>query len=432
MRLSAATVASASVAILVGISSPARAFRTASDLPEHEGTPYVRWATSELPYRVHAQVPAAVGLSDFERATSRALAAWEQPSCAELSFDGLGTTSSEARSGDERVTVQFLRSWLERGFSADAAATTDVLYQRGEDGRWRIVDADILLNEQGFAWTTEGRDGARDVQAVLTHEAGHVLGLLHPCEPGGADGAPACGSSPGVEATVMYPLYTGEGQRRLSDDDEAGVCFLYEQRGCTALGCPSGMNCVGGSCRMTCGGAACGAGERCAMDRCVPMDCVGSGCEGCLGPACQTELGETGDPCEAAATCRTGYCSQAGYCTSECRDDGTCSPGFTCATTTTYAECRPEAGVFGASCEAESDCQSGFCLGGDATEPACTRRCDGLRADCPHGFACGEVDDEVVCTPITSAGCAVTEPGVTGTLFLIIFLLLGLARRRTR
>gem|GEM_PF-6509523 len=73
-----------------------------------------------------------------------------------------------------------------------------------------IVEGDVVMNT-GIApnqWHTEGRD--IDVESVMLHENGHVLGLGH------TDDFDA----------VMYPSYRAR-QRELGDDDIAGVSFLY-------------------------------------------------------------------------------------------------------------------------------------------------------------------------------------------------------------
>jgi hypothetical protein len=59
-----------------------------------------------------------------------------------------------------------------------------------------------------------------DVQNTATHEAGHFIGLAHPC-----NGA----SCAGVPMTTMYP-YAGPGdtsKRNLTPDDVSGLCAIY-------------------------------------------------------------------------------------------------------------------------------------------------------------------------------------------------------------
>jgi hypothetical protein len=88
-----------------------------------------------------------------------------------------------------------------------------------------------------------GQAGAcvyQDLQNTLTHEAGHLVGLAHPC---GDAGEMACAAN---DPRTMAPTtFVGETQKRtLSADDIAGVCAIYPP--------PSGG--------CGCGGSGTGAG----------------------------------------------------------------------------------------------------------------------------------------------------------------------------
>src|SRR5262249_17023075 len=147
--------------------------------------------------------------------------------------------------GDGINTIQWIFSgWTSRGLDPSAAGATDVQYEKGADGKWVIVEADIYLNAENHRWVASGTPptGLRDLASVLTHEMGHLLGLLHPCEPGGADGAPDCATDPAFAQATMYPIYD-PAEVSLGDDDEAGACFLYPGNACEVAGCPAGMAC---------------------------------------------------------------------------------------------------------------------------------------------------------------------------------------------
>lgn len=95
----------------------------------------------------------------------------------------------------------------------------------------RITGASILLNFDNF--NAPGKVSL-DVQSLLLHELGHVLGLLHSCNgSGGADtdvtSAVNCSLAP-VEYlnAVMFPaLFVGQVRRALTQNDYNRINCLY-------------------------------------------------------------------------------------------------------------------------------------------------------------------------------------------------------------
>jgi hypothetical protein len=98
------------------------------------------------------------------------------------------------------------------GGTADTIALTTVTY---DVDKGDIYDADIEVNSANNTLTTTDTPGPDDVdlQAVLTHEAGHFLGLAHTA----------------AQPATMVPDYT-KGTidiRTLQPDDEAAICLAY-------------------------------------------------------------------------------------------------------------------------------------------------------------------------------------------------------------
>lgn len=99
--------------------------------------------------------------------------------------------------------------WRYRGVDATLAKTS-VTYseQTGE-----IYDADIEINTAFNEVTISNEDVRYDLQAILTHEVGHFIGIAH---------------SPDSTA-VMFASYSpgSTAQRNLAPDDIDAVCSIY-------------------------------------------------------------------------------------------------------------------------------------------------------------------------------------------------------------
>ena len=123
-----------------------------------------------------------------------------------------------------------------------AALALTTVWARASTGE--IIDADIEINAVNNLWADVVAHpelvDRHDLQNVLTHEIGHLLGLDHSCltSTGGVtrpnDNAgqpvPDCATaSASVRATTMFPsAAAAEVERRtLEPDDRAGVCGLY-------------------------------------------------------------------------------------------------------------------------------------------------------------------------------------------------------------
>lgn len=110
-------------------------------------------------------------------------------------------------------TVIFVSDWAARRLPRDAFGLT-LVWHSPDTGE--IYDADMQINETlGTLAICNGTcpSGRVDLQNVMTHEAGHFLGLGH---------------SDRNEATMAALASAGEIRKRdLADDDRDGLCSIY-------------------------------------------------------------------------------------------------------------------------------------------------------------------------------------------------------------
>jgi len=326
------------VAVAVASSaSEASAYRTFADDPEvvvsarHRGDT-VRWELNAA--------PGDDAFAAVEDAATIAFATWTAPACTALRADYAGRARDPAGAGDARNTVEIVREgWVARGFPPGRAATTDVQLRVAEGvvpAQAEIAEADLYLNFEEFAFGVGGATMSDlDLQGVLTHEIGHVLGLLHPCEELPAGDEPSCSGTPDAQLSVMYPTYVGPSQRELDADDVDAICFLYPAADCPPS-CGVARECVAGSCAACalpdCSfpPASCGASGECAVGVCARHVEVAGECvpEGELGGACSAST----DCASRLCLTRVGSTPIEGYCTSACAADADCTGMQRCGT----------------------------------------------------------------------------------------------------
>ncbi len=307
---------------------------------------------------------------------------WTTPDCmsATARYDGLTDelpSSSDAPGADDPV-VDNVIAWRESDWthgSEAVAVTATSFISTGTGKPPAIVAATMWLNGQHWTWVTGATEGRRiNAFSVFLHEGGHYWGLGHTAIP----------------MSVMNESYSRD-LTGLAPDDIEGICSLYalgEAENCAEQPCPSGYDCVDGSCLWDRVGASPGGemdGGCVQVERCdggPPGDDVNDpdDADGCV---------MDGDCASGHERCVAGRCMRlADPPPAMCMRDGQCGADEACRAGTCVADdpARSVGLPVGSDCALDSDCESGLCrLSGEATQ--CTDFCENDR-DCGEAWRC--------------------------------------------
>ena len=193
--------------LVLGVSSSAVAFETnGKKWPE---MPIKYWINPEECPVIEDQIGTEISIVDvMEHATAQ----WSTVSCAEVSFQYMGTTD-ETWGPDSQNTVYCVSNPEEWAFGPGAAGATLWIPQENEDDP---MEVDLALNAAELNWVVGGGDALTDdtvdPRALVTHEIGHWLGMSH---------------TPDPFATMYFATLPNALQMTLNGDDKAGLCSIY-------------------------------------------------------------------------------------------------------------------------------------------------------------------------------------------------------------
>jgi hypothetical protein len=188
----------------------------------------VKW-NRPIPYFVTERSIPGVSANQLRDVVARALATWQAAPHTSIQSQFQGFTVAPPGLQDGRSTIGFLdRPDLDRVLGA----TSFLL----DASTGEILEGDVFFNSH-FDWSVEpsGEPGRVDLESVMLHELGHLLGLGHSAL-GETEMIPG-GRRVLASGAVMFPIAFSPGSiadRQLQPDDLAGISDLYPTSSFTA------------------------------------------------------------------------------------------------------------------------------------------------------------------------------------------------------
>jgi MYXO-CTERM domain-containing protein len=424
-------------------------------------------AQNPFPYYLDNRVAAPAGLSiaASRPAIEAAWAQWNNTTCAMPKAASQGYTGATVPNPNDRYDLfNVTPVWVTNSADPDARGvlsggfTVAVSVPQSFGGV--LQTCDVYVNGLGnFTYSTATPTPATDidVQSMMTHEAGHCLGLDH--------------FGLGV---MQQSLYRGEQARQLLQSDVRGICernpafgktgaFCLADGGCdTDLKCINRIGTIGPS--RYCASACVPNAVPCPLPlTCDPTTAIPGSANACQYPsAAVTQIGKA---CMMSSQCgsavgncilpgtgtpswQDGYCTQGcgvgqpgcpagsecvpssanvNLCIASCRVGlSDCRPGYTCDT---LGPTAGNAGICIPSCGSEADCIDPV-VNGQVVDYDC-RLCDGRCVpkqtpgvgigtpcnqdpQCGFGQVCRQADRRFAakqCTQSCARGCATCPAG---------------------
>jgi hypothetical protein len=133
----------------------------------------------------------------------------QPPSIDLLQLRDVSCSESQYNPSGPNVNVIYFddNGWSGSTIDGSLASTTVFFSSSGE-----ILDADVAVNSSTHDFSVSDQNIQTDLVSIITHEAGHFLGLAH---------------SSNADAVMYYEYVPGTLRRALTADDIAAVCAVY-------------------------------------------------------------------------------------------------------------------------------------------------------------------------------------------------------------
>ena len=180
----------------------------------------LQWPVACVGVALNEKASVQVNYAEFERVVTASFNAWNEVRCdgqaPSIAATVVGPVACDRvkinkEKGNANLVVFRDDDWPHTGQSSVLALTT-VQYGT-ETGTIYGADMEIRARPGDVRLTTGDEDVDTDLQSIITHEAGHFLGLAHTS----------------VAEATMLPYYPPKSTkfRSLEADDRAGLCAAY-------------------------------------------------------------------------------------------------------------------------------------------------------------------------------------------------------------
>jgi len=181
----------------------------------------LQWADFPVKYQITNRAVAGVTPQQLQAAVANGFATWGQPDNVNVSGQFNGLTNLDPIEGNGTV-IGFMSKPSQDRTLGETSWVID-------DNTGEIVSSSIFLNSI-FAWSVapNGEANRFDVESVVVHELGHLLGLGHSSM--GETDLQGGGRVVRGKRAVMFPIAYGQGSivdRQLQADDIAGITDIY-------------------------------------------------------------------------------------------------------------------------------------------------------------------------------------------------------------